>query len=166
MTLMTFKPTVATGHRHPDRPPTSIKGGEPRCYSLHLILYFPLPPSSITAITEPHCRAASSLSLGCHTTTRAPVRPKMGSSCSPEHGLRPHWGMGPRRCPVPVPFCPHRCRSAVDRAPSRGPSPVDPVHGFSYSKIIPYLGYFSDFGKRSLDFWEINPWSRISQSDP
>jgi hypothetical protein len=54
----------------------------------------------------------------------------------------------------------------VDHAPGRGPSPIDPIHGFSYSKIIPYLGYFCDLAKSSLDFWEINPQSGISWSDP
>jgi hypothetical protein len=34
---------------------------------------------------------------------------------------------------------------------------VDPVHGLSYSEIIPHLGYFGDLAKMSLDFWEINP---------
>jgi hypothetical protein len=52
----------------------------------------------------------------------------------------------------------------VDRVPGRGASLVDPVHGFSYSKII--LSYFADLAKCSLDFWEINPWSIISQSYP
>jgi hypothetical protein len=38
---------------------------------------------------------------------------------------------------------------------------VHPVHGLSYSEIIPYLSYFRDLAKRCLDFWEIILWSRI-----
>jgi hypothetical protein len=60
----------------------------------------------------------------------------------------------------------HCRRSTVDRVPGRSPSPMDPVHGFSYSEIIPYHGYIRDLPKRSLDFWEINPRSRILHPNP
>jgi hypothetical protein len=33
-------------------------------------------------------------------------------------------------------------------------------------KKNPYLGYFGDLVKRSQNFWKINQWSRILQSDP
>jgi hypothetical protein len=40
----------------------------------------------------------------------------------------------------------------VDHAPTRDPSPVDPVHGFSYPKIIPYVSYFGDLAKGPWTF--------------
>jgi hypothetical protein len=40
----------------------------------------------------------------------------------------------------------------LDHAPTRDPSPVDPVHGFSYPKIIPYVSYFGDLAKGPWTF--------------
>jgi hypothetical protein len=68
MALITFKLTATVGHRLPHRPTTPIKGGDPCCYSPHLLLSFSpslhpqAPPSlsSINAIARPpHHRPSS-----------------------------------------------------------------------------------------------------------
>jgi hypothetical protein len=46
MALITFKPTVAAGHHLPHRPLPPIKGGDPRCYSPHILHSFS-PPSEL-----------------------------------------------------------------------------------------------------------------------
>jgi hypothetical protein len=43
---------------------------------------------------------------------------------------------------------------------------VDPFHGLFISRIIPEIGYFRNFAKRPLGFFEIDPQAIVSQRGP
>jgi hypothetical protein len=43
---------------------------------------------------------------------------------------------------------------------------VDPVHDFFNSRINLEIGYFENFAKRPLGFFEIDPQSIVSQRGP
>jgi hypothetical protein len=43
---------------------------------------------------------------------------------------------------------------------------VDPVHEFFISRINPKIGYFRNFAKSPLGFFEIDPQSIVSQRGP
>jgi hypothetical protein len=43
---------------------------------------------------------------------------------------------------------------------------VDPFHGLFNSRINPEIGYFGNFAKRPLGFFEIDPQSIVSQRGP
>jgi hypothetical protein len=43
---------------------------------------------------------------------------------------------------------------------------VDPVHEFFNSRINPEVGYFGNFAKGPLGFFEIDPQSIVSQRGP